>query len=122
MSIPDLEDRLRRLKLAEPPGALEGRTLAAATSMGRLRRQLRISLGAAAAAACLAVAVGAMPTPSVHVPDAGPAPMAALEDLMDDPALLRRLRLQSVHPARADAASLAAQRNLIDSLLKGDPL
>ena len=76
MSVPDLEARLRQLRLTEPPADLGGRVLETARTLRHLGRHLRVAWGAAAAAALLVVAIHRaeparmrIPTPMPELPE-----------------------------------------------------
>ena len=69
----DLEERLRRLRLAGPPAALAGKTLALSASLLRLRRRFRMALAGMAASMVLAVAAGRLGGPGPSLPEARPA-------------------------------------------------
>lgn len=69
MSVPDLEARLRRLRLADPPPDLGERILAEAAVLLHLQRRLRTAVCAAAAALLLAVGTAALPgSPTAPAP------------------------------------------------------
>lgn len=119
MSVPDLEARLRRLKLAEPPDALEGRMLAAAASMGRLRRRFRMALAAMAASMLLAVTAGRLSGAGTSVPAARPAPSVPSEILAIDPALARRAELLA-WIAPMPAPSFRATHDALRKLSQGE--
>ena len=78
MSVPELEARLRRLRLAEPPRDLGERILAEAAVLLNLLRRLRTAAWAAAAALLLAVGTAVLPGPQLAHAS---APPEATEDL-----------------------------------------
>ncbi len=115
MSVPELEARLRRLKLAEPPPALAQAVLATAKEALGYRRHLRLAWGSAAAAAVMAVGV------SWRGPEAPRAPVPALEippEIAEiDPALARRLQFLAQASPRVDPwKALRAQAESMKSL------
>ena len=110
MSVPELEARLRRLKLAEPPPDLGKDVLAAAAEALSLRRHFRLAWGTAAAAALLAVTV------NWREPALPPAPMPQIpqELLAMDPALPFKMKLVALAQASGPGRDLAAERRTLE--------
>lgn len=92
MSVPDLESRLRQLRIQEPPPDLGARILGTTRSMHRLGHQLRVAWSTAAAAALLVLDVGW--TEPDRTPTLPPVPAWGIpEDLVETGMLPMRLAM-----------------------------
>ncbi len=118
MSVPELEARLRRLRLAEPEPDLGGRVLETALSMRRLGRQLRLAWGAAAAAALLAAGTCWMEPVRSQPPIRMPEDLASLAEI--DPALARRAQVLAMALPREDAWDTLHTRTAAMKTLEGE--
>ena len=117
MSVPELEARLRRLKLAEPPADLGKDVLAAMAEALSLRRQFRMAWGTAAAAALLVVAVSWREPARPH---ATPATEIPQELVALDPTLPFKMRLGALAQASSRRQALSENPRTLAAFEAGE--